>query len=121
MKRDMDLVRKILIAIEEHPSGYAPEKLEIDGYSEDEIGHHVHLMGQANLLTVVDSTHMQSTSPVAIAGSITWTGHEFLSAAKSDSVWNQAKNRLGGTFQTVSLEVLKSLLISVTKEGLGLS
>lgn len=121
MKRDMELVRKILLVIEEHPTGYAPETLVIYPYSEEEIGHHVYLMGQAELLKVVDSTHMQSTSPVAIAVSMTWNGHEFLKAAASDSVWNKAKDRLGGSFNTVSLEVLKALLVAVAKDNLGLS
>ena len=117
----MELVRKILLAIEEHPRGYAPEKLVIEAYSEEEIGHHVYLMGQAGLLVVIDYINMASPSPVATPVSMTWNGHEFLSAAKSDSVWNQAKSRLGGTFQTVSLEVLKALLVAVTKENIGLS
>lgn len=36
MKRDMDLVRKILLAIEEDPTGHTP-KCEFEGYSEQDV------------------------------------------------------------------------------------
>jgi hypothetical protein len=32
MKRDMDLVREILVQIEEHEHGMAPRNLTIEGY-----------------------------------------------------------------------------------------
>ena len=47
MKRDMDLVRKILLECEQQESGFPPEKLEIEGYSDAQLGYHVHLMGEA--------------------------------------------------------------------------
>jgi hypothetical protein len=39
MKRDMDLVRKIALLIEEHPSGFAPTNITVEGYSHDQIGY----------------------------------------------------------------------------------
>jgi hypothetical protein len=47
MKRDMDLVRKILLQIEEHPHGFAPNYLAIEDYTQEQIGFHVLLMGEA--------------------------------------------------------------------------
>ena len=37
MKRDMDLVRKILMVCADHEHGYAPRGLVIEGYSEEGI------------------------------------------------------------------------------------
>jgi hypothetical protein len=31
MKRDMELVRKIIFVVEDSPTGYAPDNLEIQG------------------------------------------------------------------------------------------
>ena len=50
MKLDMDLVRKILITLEEQPHGFFCQSLAIDGYSTEQIGYHVTLMGEAGLL-----------------------------------------------------------------------
>ena len=44
MKRDMDLVRKIILAFEEHPSGTLPGIASIDGYETNVIAYHIHIM-----------------------------------------------------------------------------
>jgi hypothetical protein len=42
MKRDMDLIRQILLVIEAHPEPYSWDVLlDIPGYSEKEICYHV--------------------------------------------------------------------------------
>ena len=40
MKRDMELIRKLVLALEDAPSGYAPGVLEIEGYTPEQIGYH---------------------------------------------------------------------------------
>ena len=47
MKRDMDLVRAIVLAIEAAPTGFAPNSVEIPGHTGEEIGYHVHLIDLA--------------------------------------------------------------------------
>lgn len=119
MKRDMDLVRKILLALEEHEEGFAPPDFHVRGYSEDQVGYHVHLMIQGGLLLGCDTTHLGSTSPTASATSMTWLGHDFLDAARDKNVWHQAKaivEKLG----SAAFEVWKAVLIEVTKRSLGL-
>jgi len=92
MKRDMDLIRQILLTCESHDSGYAPQQLQIEGYTEEQIGFHVHLMGQAGLLKVIDMTTMSSRSPSALAVGITWEGYEFLEACKNENNWQKVKS-----------------------------
>jgi hypothetical protein len=70
MKRDMDLVRSILIAMEEHAEGYAPSRLAIEGYDEETVLHHVYLMKQGGLITAHDIHSHQASSPMALPESI---------------------------------------------------
>jgi len=42
MKRDLDLIRKMVLAMEEAPTGYAPEPL-FDGYTPAQVGYHAYL------------------------------------------------------------------------------
>ena len=56
MHRDMDLVRQILLKMDEHPNGFAPPKIEVPGYTDEQIGYHVALMGEAGLMKCVDVT-----------------------------------------------------------------
>ena len=53
MKRDMDLIRAMLLAVEEHPSGFAP-KIELQGYTQEQINYHAYLLGEAGLANVAD-------------------------------------------------------------------
>ena len=76
MERDMDLVRKILITLAEHPHGHAPELLEIEGYDQETIDYHVFQMGDGGLLRTSTTTHLRSTSPSAIALGLTSKGHD---------------------------------------------
>jgi len=118
VKRDIDLVRKILFKIEQHEHGMAPRPLSIEGYTDEQVGYHVHLMGQAGLLEVADVTNRGSRSPEAVPVSMTWAGHEFLDAARSDTVWSKAKERIGKTVRSCSIEVMKEILRAVALEML---
>ena len=44
MKRDMELIRKLVLALENEPTGYAPENLNIEGYTSEQVGYHAYLM-----------------------------------------------------------------------------
>ena len=40
MKRDMELVRAILLVMWAHPHGFAPTDFTVAGYDQEVIGHH---------------------------------------------------------------------------------
>jgi hypothetical protein len=123
MKRDMDLVRKILIACEEYAHGRAPGNLQIEGFTDEEIGYHAHLMEQAGLVRAFDISHSGSLSPQAHVVSMTWEGHEFLEAGRNENLWAKAKEAAGSTGGMV-LGVLKTVLIDLgtkaAKQAAGL-
>jgi len=121
MKRDMDLVRKILLAMEGHEHGFAPQPFKIEGYDDEQVGHHVYMMGDAGLINAADATHMQSRSPTAIPTSITWEGHEFLEAARKPAIWEAAKRRLADAGVGCTIELVKRVLLELSKKALDLS
>lgn len=121
MKRDMELVRKILLHIEEFDD-VAERPIPADDIQN--IAYHLSLLVDAGFITGVrvDENHLTGEfiwfqMPVP---RLTWTGHEFLDAAKSDTVWNEAKRRVGGGIGTVSFSVLTQLLMQIAKQHLGL-
>ena len=114
MKRDMDLVRKILFAMEDYETGFVNREIKIDGYSEEEVGYHVYIMDEAGLLVRIDATHRGSSSPEAIPSRLTWAGYDFLDACRDEGRWNKAKgviNNIGGA----SFEVVKTVLVELMK------
>lgn len=120
MKRDMDLIRKLVITIEDHPSGFAPSELKIEGHTEEEVSYHLWLMLQAGLIEGEDITYGGCNSPIAMATSLSWAGHEFASLARSDTVWNQAKTKIKDTVGSVSLAIFTELLKSIGKSIIGM-
>jgi hypothetical protein len=119
MKRDMDLVRGILLAIEENESGFAPRQITIDGYSSEQIGYHVHIMIQGGLLKGAEVTHMHSASPESIASTMTWAGHDFIESARNAERWKQTKGlveKVGGA----AFNVWTTVLTHIVMKNLGL-
>lgn len=120
MKRDMELVRKILLAMAAHEHGFAPHPFTIAGYDQDVIGHHVWLMAQGELVTADASTAFGSPSPMATPMAITWKGHDFLAAVGNDTVWMKLKTDLKDRGLTVPFTVLQDLALKILASHLGL-
>lgn len=121
MKRDMDLVREILATLEQHAHGYAPRELKIEGYSEEQLGFHIHVMIDGGLLHGAEVTPLASKSPQSLPTSITWAGYDFLALSKSESVWERAKNTIRREGVGVSFELLKKILAADVSQLLGVN
>jgi len=120
VKRNMDLVRKLVLAVEENPTGFAPKDLGIEGYNKEEIGYHLYIMLEAGLIRGTDVTTHGSKSPEAIATGLTWAGHEFADAARDPDRWEKAMQLTKEKAGSVTLDVLTKLLTSLMSSALGL-
>jgi len=90
MKRDMDLIREMLLEIEANPDPMDGPSLDIGGRSRDEISYHVMLMHQAGL---IDAWDCSSVDEICwYPKDLTWEGHEFLEAARDPARWQKAKD-----------------------------
>jgi hypothetical protein len=77
----MDLNGQILLQIEDYESGYGPNKIIINGYTNEHIFHHIIII-DGGLGEGIDVSSMQSSSPQARARRLTWLGHGFIDAAR---------------------------------------
>ena len=115
MKRDMDLVRKILLSIENDPSGYVPDEISIEGYTQEEIGYHVLIMIDAGLLSGEDTSYIGGRSPSGTATRMTWQGHEFLDSCREETRWDRAK-RIGVRVGGLTFEMMKRILLHLMED-----
>jgi hypothetical protein len=121
MKRDMDLVREILLFVEQQiPYGENAPQVEVvvSGHTEAEIDYHVGLLQEAGLLDAIDTREGQGW----IVNRLTWSGHEFLDASRSSKLWEEAKSifrrkSIGMTFDGLKL-ALGKLAARATLEAL---
>jgi len=108
MKRDMDLLRQILVQVEDHPFDMGMVELRFDGRSKAEIAYHVKLAQQAGLVEAIDLS--TSNGPDIRPTSLTWHGHEFLEAARDETRWKKAKSIMKKKGGGMAFEVLQKLL-----------
>jgi Hypothetical protein (DUF2513) len=115
MKRDMDLVRLMLLRTE--AIGVDEEEAkrlhaECEKYDERLRAHHIAIMKEAGLIDGFTTNDASGTLARGAILRLTWQGHEFLDAARNDTTWRKAKDKLlkpalGVTF-TVLTEFLKA-------------
>ncbi len=120
MKRDIDLLRKILFAVENRSPEAAPRELEIEGYTATAIGYHSYLLVDSGLAKGVDVTTISDALPHWQVLHLTSAGHDFADAARNDSTWKAATKMVIDKTDSVTLEVMKKILVSVVKKTLDL-
>jgi hypothetical protein len=120
MQRDMDLIRRILLTLEDHPTGFVSDaKLEFEGYTESQVRYHVFLLHEGGYIDASDVTSLGEDTPSVIPYRVTWHGHELAAAFRNDTVW--AKTKAGmKSVGTASLPVWRELATSMAKQVLGL-
>ena len=115
MKRDLELVRAILLQIEKpEPLGWMPT------YGSPSFNYHLSLLRdgefilwtQESLQPRCPGARDNSWQPVV---SLTWKGHEFVDAARNDTVWRKFLEKGKDITVVVAIDVLKEL----TKEFLA--
>lgn len=116
----MDLIRKIVLLLEESPNGLTPGHPKIEGYTDEQVAYHAAMLIEAELAKGSSSNTFDSPSPVVLLNNLTWKGHEFADAARNDSIWDKAKKKIQDKAGTVPWEILTQLLGSLIKKAVGL-
>jgi len=116
MERDMELIREILLAVEESQTDpLATVPLKIEGYDDTKISYHVWLCVDARLVEGVDCSTMQGFSWEAQR--LTWNGHEFLQAIRDETIWNKVKRKLLKPSASWTFPILMEYLkLEITKK-----
>jgi hypothetical protein len=109
MKRDWDVVRRILLKLEE--LGNTASYLQpdgVNGYDHDLVSYHMQLLDEAGLIDA-DCIRGIGTPLTCLAKRLTWRGHEFLDQIRQDTVWNKVKGSAREKGLDLSLDVIVSL------------
>jgi hypothetical protein len=120
VKRDLDLIRKLVLAVEDSPTGFVTGDIAVEGYSAEEIGYHSYLIVDAHLAEGFGLTASGDTSPCWRILNLTSAGHDFADTVRSDSTWNKATSMIRDKAGGVTLDILKQVLIGIVRSGLGL-
>ncbi|MBR0598123.1 DUF2513 domain-containing protein [Sinanaerobacter chloroacetimidivorans] len=121
MKRDMDLVRLILLEIEDKYRSTAIYDLAIDGYDTEMVAYHCKILYEAGLISDYKAQYADNEIYVFGVGSLTWDGNDFLEKIRDDSQWKKVKETITKKGLPLVVDTIKSVanaLISATVEGI---
>jgi len=115
MKRDMELVRLILQAIE----GSEDAGTKMMERSIEERGYHISLLVDAGLL--IAKVHTDGDKPIGyFISRMTWAGHDFLDSMRDDTIWKKAKEHVIIPGASWTFDILKEWAKHELKQRLSL-
>jgi DNA-binding transcriptional ArsR family regulator len=115
MKRDMDLVRKIMLAVEASERPLDSSLIRIAGYTPETITEHMRLLNEAGLIEGISAYSVEHRLKW-IELRLTWNGHDFLDAARNENVWMETVTEVRKKSGAVPFEVLKGLLMETARD-----
>ena len=118
MKRDIELIRKILFFLEMRSDHKAELDLPIEGYDTTTLRYHALLLAQAGL---VDFEPEKTKTGIIIRAHVlglNWAGHEFLDAVRSDKVWKKLVKYAKEKGGSLPFDLLKALGTELLKRSL---
>lgn len=118
MKRDMELIRLILLNIEgEH------HDLTKD-YTQKEFAYHLNLLLSGGFLTQYyhgeDKPHIVGGFPCQMTFTMTWQGHDFIDAARDEGLFRRALAEIKEKAIPVTIGLVLEYLKAKARERLGI-
>jgi hypothetical protein len=110
MKRDMDLIREILLYIEgAQPARNGWINVSIPRRTSEEISYHLKLLADEGL---IDGRPLRTSSgEFWQLNGLTYAGHDFVDAARSDTLWTKAKAIFLEAGRTAAITAIKDILL----------
>lgn len=123
MKRDMELIRKILFYAEEN---YTPgqewiRQMDIEDYDQETINEHVKL--------AYENGFFQDINPISMGGgtyywvgNLSNEGYDFLDRIRNDTIWNRTKETIaqrGLPMVASTIKTIASAFITAAAEGVA--
>jgi hypothetical protein len=126
MKRDMDLVRELLLKLEAFPAEYGDvfafnlgdADVAVDGRTDAEVMYHLELLRERGL---IDSPGSQPMTGVTFSG-LTWQGHDFADSMRDSQIWLATKEgaeKAGGWTFDLVIALAKGLIKKKIEEHTG--
>ena len=123
MKRDMELVRKILFYVEEnYTAGQVwVRQIDIDGYDADTITEHIILAYESGFFQDIHSISSLGCRAYWV-GNLSNEGYDFLDKIRNDTIWNKTKAAIaekGLPMVTGTIKTVATAFITAAAEGIA--
>lgn len=90
MHRDMDVIRKIVLAVRA-----APDVVNsVEGISREDFAYHAQLLEEAGLVSAAIQGQGKRIAEAAVIFRLTWAGQDFADTIVDGTLWNKAKENI---------------------------
>lgn len=125
MKRDLDLVRSILLYVENADDEVDTDDMAAERWPIETVAYHVGLMEHHGLLDVLqDFRDMNGTTIELVVAGITWDGQDYLDSIREPNVWDRVKKTLASTVGSTTLDAVRQtgsmVALAMVREGFGM-
>jgi len=128
MKRDLELVKEILLFFEKRDSDkmisvdhiMEGSELAIEGYDGRRISDHIDIMYEAGLLEGYAERAKDGRLIQVYPTRLTWEGHEFIAAARNETAWAKLKDQLKSSGSAIPFKIAQTLLLKYIEMEVGL-
>lgn len=91
MKRDMDLIRLILLKIEAEYQSTGLCNLQIEGYEPEVVAFHCKILNERGLISSYKARYADDKIYFFSVGGLTWDGCDYLERIRDNSQWTKIK------------------------------
>lgn len=116
MRRDMDLVRSILMQAELADGPLDAGMIERGEHSEQELYYHIELMAEHGLVEASVQRAWNNEVIAAAVDALTWDGQDYLDAMRDDRLWAKSKRAIERSVGTTTFEVIKAVCVKAATD-----
>lgn len=141
MKRDLELIRNILLTLESDDfsqikrysvDSFIPDGLSTEIKSDDpranspymqefnRISYHIELLLDEEFIEAESISQMGTTHDNYIIKRLTSRGHDYLDSVRNDTIWTQTKAKLGDLTNSVTLSTITDVAQTLVRQMLGI-
>ena len=118
MKRDLSLMRDILIYIEEIPDGHhiVSSEIDIEGKTQSQISHHCALLDDESLIVghPLDDT---DDTPDYYIERLTSRGHSYLDSVRDESTWKKVLEEAKKQGGSLPFKIVEALALDLVRRA----
>lgn len=121
MKRNMDLIRDLLLYVEELPAGEITQTVTYDDekYTESQVFGHLKLLIDSDYIDGQIQIDHGGGSFILLRG-LTMEGHDFLDVIRDETIWNETKEKIAKVGGSVAMDIVKATATAIVAKMLGL-
>lgn len=119
MKRDFDLIRKILLYVEKNQKDYTKVIDNLEDYDNQTLMFHCELLIDSGLLKG-KVLRVNTGEGHCVSNGLTWEGYDYLAKIKDDTVWKNVKKTIKEQGVEFSIEVISRVATKLIEDKMRL-